>query len=100
MGGLVAQYSNTSSGVGAGIGIFFFLLSIAAYIFYGYCLGRVFQKAGQPLWAGFVPFYNTYVLLKIIGRPGWWLILFCFPICNIVIGTITSLHFANSFGKA
>jgi hypothetical protein len=99
MGGLIAQYnSNTSAGTGAAAGIFF-LFAIAAYVFYSYCLGLIFRKAGQPLWAGFVPLYNTYIVLKIIGRPGWWLILFFIPIVNIVIGIIVYFDLAKSFGK-
>ena len=99
MGGLVAQYSNTSSGVNAGIGILFFLLAVAVYLFYGYCFGRIFQKAGRPLWEGFVPIYNYYVMLKIVGRPGWWLIFYIIPIVNIVITIIVYYDLARSFGK-
>jgi hypothetical protein len=98
MAGLVAQYnSNTSLGVGASI--LFFLLGLAVYVFYGYCLGVVFRKAGRPLWAGFVPFYNTYIILKIVGRPGWWLILYFIPIVNVVVGIIVYIDLAKSFGK-
>jgi len=99
MGGLVTQYSNTSSGVSAAAGIFFFLITIAVWAFYGYCLGLIFQKAGQPLWAGFIPIYNYYVVLKIVGRPVWWLILYIIPIVNIVITFIVYLDLAKSFGK-
>ena len=99
MGGLVTQYSNTSSGLGAGAGIAFFLISIGVYLFYGYCYGRIFQKAGRPLWEGFVPIYNYYVMLKIVGRPGWWLILYIIPIVNIVITVIVYYDLARSFGK-
>jgi uncharacterized protein DUF5684 len=100
MGGLVfAQYSDTSSGMNAGVGILFFLLSVAAYVFYSYCLGLIFRKAGQPLWAGFVPIYNTYITLKIIGRPWWWLLLLIIPFVNIVIGIIVYIDLAKSFGK-
>jgi hypothetical protein len=31
----------------------------------------LFRKAGRPVWAAFVPVYNSYVILKIVGRPGW-----------------------------
>ena len=99
MGGLVAQYSNTSSGMGAGAGIAFFLLAVVVYLFYGYCYGRIFQKAGRPLWEGFVPIYNYYVMLKIIGRPGWWLILYLIPIVNIVITVLVYYDLSRSFGK-
>ena len=99
MGGLVTQYSNTSSGLGAGAGIAFFLISVGVYLFFGYCYGRIFQKAGRPLWEGFVPIYNYYVTLKIVGRPGWWLILYIIPIVNIVITVIVYYDLARSFGK-
>ena len=100
MGGLVAQYnSNTSTGLSAGVAILFILIGIAAYLFYGYCLGLVFRKAGQPLWAGFVPIYNSYILLKVVGRPGWWLILYFIPVINFIITIIVYLDLAKSFGK-
>ena len=99
MGGLFAQYSNTSSGMGAGASIAFFLVAVAFYLFYGYCFGRIFQKAGRQLWEGFVPIYNYYVMLKIVGRPGWWLILYIIPIVNIVITIIVYYDLARSFGK-
>jgi len=34
---------------------------------------RIYEKAGQP-GAILIPFYNFYVLLKIVGKPGWRLI--------------------------
>lgn len=43
---------------------------------------RIFTKAGQPGWAAIIPFYNIYVLMKVVGRPGWWLILFLIPLVN------------------
>lgn len=59
----------------------------------------VFSKAGRPGWASLIPLYNTYVLLKIIGRPGWWLVLMCLPIVNFVIGIIAMIDLARSFGR-
>lgn len=60
---------------------------------------KVFTKAGQPGWAAIVPFYNVYVLLKIAGRPGWWLVLVMIPFVNIVVLIITYVDLAKSFGK-
>jgi hypothetical protein len=31
---------------------------------------KMFEKAGEPGWAILIPFYNTYILLKIAGRDG------------------------------
>jgi Family of unknown function (DUF5684) len=61
---------------------------------------KVFVKAGQPGWAAIIPFYNTYILLKIVGRPGWWLILFLIPLVNIVMWIIVALDLSKSFGKS
>lgn len=61
---------------------------------------RVFEKAGQPGWAAIIPFFNLYILLKIAGRPGWWLILFLIPFVNIVVAIIMSMDVAKAFGKS
>src|ERR1700722_15112806 len=45
---------------------------------------KVFTKAGKAGWAAIVPIYNTYMLLKIVNRPSWWLILFFIPVVNFV----------------
>lgn len=60
---------------------------------------KSFAKAGQPGWAALVPFYNTYVLLQIAGRPGWWLILLFVPLVGLVVAIITLLDLAKKFGK-
>ena len=62
-GGILALLT---SGVGLFCSLIFVLLLIAS-------LWRIFTKAGQPGWAAIVPIYNIYVLLQIVGRPGWWL---------------------------
>ena len=61
---------------------------------------RVNTKAGRPGWAAIIPFYNVYIILKIIGRPGWWLILFLIPVVNLIISIIIALDMAKVFGKS
>ena len=63
-------------------------------------LWRVFEKAGRQGWEGIIPIYNIYVLLQIVGRPGWWLILFFIPFVNIVIALLVSIDLAKSFDKS
>jgi hypothetical protein len=60
---------------------------------------KVFTKAGQPGWAAIVPIYNAYILLKIAGRPGWWLLLYFIPLVNLVIAILVSIDVAKAFGK-
>jgi len=60
---------------------------------------KVFTKANQPGWACIVPIYNIFVILKIAGKPGWWLILFFIPVVNLIIGIIATIALAQKFGK-
>lgn len=60
---------------------------------------RTFVKANQPGWGAIIPIYNIYLLLKIAGRPGWWLLLLLIPLVNIVVWAIVCIDIAASFGK-
>ena len=55
------------------------------------------MKGGRPGWAAIIPVYNYYALLKIVGRPGWWLILFIIPFVNIIVWIIVAIDLAKSF---
>lgn len=62
-------------------------------------LWRIFTKAGAAGWKAIIPFYNIYTLLKVVGRPGWWLVLYIIPLVNVVVHAIVSIDLARSFGK-
>ncbi len=59
---------------------------------------RIFTKAGEPGWASLIPIYNGYVLLRIAGRPGWWLLLYLIPFVNFVMAIIVVHELSKSFG--
>lgn len=60
---------------------------------------KIFEKAGEPGWVSIVPIYNIIVLLKIIGRPTWWILLYFIPIINFIIAVILLIEFSKRFGK-
>jgi hypothetical protein len=60
---------------------------------------RIFQKAGKPGWAAILPIYNLYVLLKIVGKPGWWMLLYLVPFVNFYVAIKTVHLLSKSFGK-
>jgi hypothetical protein len=74
-----------------------FFVAIAVLVIAGFW--KVFTKAGHPGWAALIPIYNLYILLKIAGRPGWWLLLFIIPIVSFVIAIIVAIDVSKSFGK-
>ena len=59
---------------------------------------KLFTKAGEPGWASIIPFYNTYVMLKIAGKPGWWLVLLLIPVVNFIVALIVAVEIAKRFG--
>jgi hypothetical protein len=61
---------------------------------------RVFEKASQPGWACLIPVFNCYVILKIAGKPGWWLWLMFIPIVNVVITFLAMDSLAQRFGRS
>jgi uncharacterized membrane protein YhaH (DUF805 family) len=78
--------------IGGVIGLLVAVIMIAA-------MWKVYAKAGQPGWACLIPIYNMYVWCKIVGRPGWWVILLFIPFVNFIMLIILSIDLAKSFGK-
>lgn len=75
------------------------LIYVAVMVFLIASMWKINVKAGQPGWACLIPFYNIYILLKIVGKPGWWLVLFLIPFVNFVVAILIMLALAKSFGK-
>ena len=94
MGGL-AQVTYQTSGAGIGAVLLWFVVIYAISVIPYWV---IFTKAGQPGWPALIPIYSTYILLKVIGRPGWWLLLFLIPIVNFVILIIILNDLSKSFG--
>ncbi len=71
----------------------FYLLGI------GVGLAKFFEKQGLKPALAFVPFYNTYKLIEILGRPTWWAYVLYTPIAGffVMLGLLTD--FANTHGK-
>lgn len=79
--------------------VFFVLIYFAVIILLIASFWRVYEKAGHPGWASLIPFYNIYIMLKIAGKPGWWLLLLFIPIVNIIVLIIVNIEIAKAFGK-
>ncbi|NLL28668.1 MAG: hypothetical protein GX259_07715 [Bacteroidales bacterium] len=75
------------------------LFSLAIAILMIVSSWKIFTKANKPGWACLIPIYNIIVLLEIIGKPWWWLLLFCIPIVNIVFSIWATNLLSKSFGK-
>ena len=92
--------SGNASSASVSGGLFGLVVALAVIIVMIASMRKVFEKAGQPGWAAIVPIYNLVVLLKIIGKPVGWIILFAIPLVNFVIAIMITIGLAKSFGKS
>jgi Family of unknown function (DUF5684) len=97
---LQSDSSNAMGGFLAAMSGMMLLFWLAVAVIFIIGMWKVFTKAGQPGWASIIPFYNIYILLKIAGRPGWWLLLFFIPLVNFVIAIILAIDVAKAFGQS
>jgi hypothetical protein len=89
----------TGSAIGNIVLLLLSLVAIAFVLVPLVASWRIFAKAGQPGWAAFIPIYNLVVLLKIVGRPLWWLLLLFVPVANMIIPFILMHDLSQAFGK-
>jgi hypothetical protein len=76
-----------------------FLVFLALLLVVLIGMWKVFVKAGQPGWGSIIPIFNAYCLVKIAGKPGWWLLLFFIPLVNLIITILVCIGISRNFGK-
>ncbi len=52
------------------------MVGISLSAFYLYCNYLLFEKCNVDGWKGLIPFYNTYIKIRLAGLKLWYLILF------------------------
>jgi len=89
---------NGGGGAGAALGIL--LIGVAFYCYVAISLQTMARKTGTPDgWLAWIPIVNLYLMCKIGGKPGWWLILFFLPFINIVVTILVWIGMAEARGK-
>ena len=78
----------------------FFIVVIVLTVIAVIGMWKMYVKAGYAGWKAIIPFYNIYILLKIAGKPGWWLILLLIPYVNIAVWLFVAIKLAKAFGKS
>ena len=74
--------------------LFFFLLQIVHFL----GTWKLYKIAGFHSWQALIPVYNAYILMKIIGRPTWWVILLFIPTINLIMFIVIWVEILRSFG--
>jgi len=110
-------YTTTTStadegAVAAFVGLFtgvFLLIMLPVIIFSIVCLWKTFEKAGVEGWKAIIPFYNTWTMAEIAGKPGWWglvslgglipVVGFLASLAFFVLYIIIAIELSKKFGK-
>lgn len=50
---------------------------------------KTFVKAGESGWKALIPIYNNYMMLRIGGHSGWWVLAFLLPLIPWLISILT-----------
>lgn len=61
---------------------------------------KTFEKANRSGWMSIIPILNSYVLIRMAKKPGWWILLYLIPFVNIIVWAIVALELAKAFGKS
>ncbi len=90
-------------------GGFFMIIWLAVLAVMVVSYWKIFVKAGREGWISIIPFYNTWTLAEIVGKPGWWgllPLLMVIPIINfiawipvMVVFVLIAIELAKVFGK-
>ena len=90
-----SETSAPEAGGGIGGGIVGLVIAVLMVV----SMWKVFVRAGEPGWAAIVPIYNTITLLKVAGKPIWWIALLIIPVVNLITLIMVAVSLAQRFGK-
>jgi len=74
------------------------LLALVVYLLFSAPWCPVFAKAGKRWWVALLPVINLLVIMRIAGRPVWWVLLLFVPLLGIAVWTVVCLDVADRFG--
>lgn len=76
------------------------IISICITVLEIVALWFVFEKAGEPGWAAIIPIYNALIVIKIAGKPWWWILLALIPLVNLIFYILVLDGLSKNFGKS
>lgn len=93
---------NDSSSLMAGLGVAFWVISLAIYIYFSYCQVKMAEKLGHSdiAWWSWVPVLNMVLFIKMAEKPMWWFVLCLIPIVNLFAVIMLSVEVAKNLGKS
>jgi len=104
---LLAKSSSYSSGwdigssLGLGFGLIWTFSGLAFYVYSAITLMFIAKKtATSNGWMAWIPILNLYLMCKVAGKSGLWIILLLLPVVNVVIIVLLWASIAQRLGKS
>lgn len=73
---------------------------LVTYVFMAYVVMTIANKLGtENSWMAWVPILNVYLIVRMAGRPGWWLLLFLVPFVGFFIAIYVWMLIAERRGR-
>ncbi len=66
------------------------IIIIAALVITLAGIWKTFVKAGESGWKALIPVYNNYIMLRIGGHSGWWVLTFLLPLIPWLIAILSA----------
>jgi hypothetical protein len=85
---------------GMGAGMLIVWLAIMVFMIVSWWI--VFKKAEQPGWAILIPIFNFLVILRVAGKPWWWvfsILLTIIPIAGPILFLVVWVLICNGISK-
>ncbi len=92
-------FAQTQVEVETEVSLFWLVIYLALVVVVIAGMWKMFEKANQPGWGALIPIYNIILLLKVAGKPVWWILLLFIPLVNIVISILVYAAVARNFGR-
>lgn len=78
------------------------LMAIVLIIIVGFSIAllcMVFSRAGEKAWKAIIPFYNQFILYKIVWGNGWLFLTLFIPYGGAIFSLVTLYKLGRVFGK-
>lgn len=77
------------------------ILIIALVFRIGVTIGywKIFEKTGVAPWKALVPFYSEFEIIKLVGKPTWWIVYIIIPFVNLFGYYILILDLIRCLGR-
>lgn len=87
-------------GIGLLLVLVILLIALGLYAYVAVCFQKMADKLSvSDSWWAWIPILNIILLLRMGGKPLWWIVLFFVPIANLVVAILVMVAVLEALKK-